>query len=227
MLLKFLVRTFYHNKIYTDEPEIFYSLYKWKLGLYELLSLRKIILLCMLLINSILVISILGITLLSVTFGSLLIGTALLFEVLELRETKRCRESNLIGLRTPAQIRTLLISNVIRKFITLNEGKALNREDWKSIKKNNIELYRDLLCDECDHTCYYYSLKIAKIVKGATLIWGAYNEPIEEGQEYYAYAVIMKNGYIYDSNMRQSEKYGDFLKLYKFKAYKIWEYDVF
>ena len=30
---------------------------------------------------------------------------------------------------------------------------------------------------------------------------------------------------IYDSNMHQSEKYEDFIKLYKFKTYKQWSYD--
>ena len=112
----------------------------------------------------------------------------------------------------------------IKKFVSMN-GRALGKKEWKAIKKYDIDLYNNLLSNECNHCCYYYSLKIARIIKDSTLIWGAMEDPFDEGLSYYAHAVIYRNGYIYDSNMRQSEKYEDFIKLYKFKLYKQWKYD--
>ena len=56
-------------------------------------------------------------------------------------------------------------------------------------------------------------------------MWGAIENLFEEGHIYYAHAVILRNGYIYDSNMRQSDNYKDFIKLYNFKLYKQWNYD--
>ena len=111
----------------------------------------------------------------------------------------------------------------IKKFVSTN-GKALGKKEWKAIKEYDIGLYHDLLSDECDHCCYYYSLEIARVIKDSILLWGAVEDPFEDGHNYYAHAVILRNGYIYDSNMHQSIKYEDFIKLYKFKLYKQWNY---
>ena len=46
--------------------------------------------------------------------------------------------------------------------------------------------------------------------------------PIEKWHKYYAHTVILRNGYIYDSNLRMSEKYEDFIKLYKINLYRQW-----
>ena len=124
---------------------------------------------------------------------------------------------------TPKQIRTKKLEQFIRKLVTQNGG-ALGKKEWKVIKKADSKLYNDLLCEDCNHWCYYYSLEIAKIIKDSILIWGAVEDPFEEGHKYYAHAVILRNGYIYDSNMRQSAKYEDFIKLFKFKLYKQWDY---
>lgn len=42
-MLKFLMRYCYGDKIHTDEPELFYKIYKWDCGLFTLISIRRII----------------------------------------------------------------------------------------------------------------------------------------------------------------------------------------
>lgn len=220
-MLEFLTRTFYHDKIYTDEPELFYKLYKWNAGLFTLISLRRVIIILSLCVGGF----IWGIFNDPKDYETAIFGAVLLILVsMDVVEMKRIIQLNPVGIRTPAQIRTLKIADCIRRYITTS-GKALGKKEWHIIKKYSVALYNDLLCDRCDYCCYSYSLKIARIITDSTLIWGAGEEPLEEGHKYYAHAVILRNGYIYDSNMRQSEKLEDFIKLYKFKTYKQWNYD--
>lgn len=218
-MLKFIMRKFYHDKIYTENPELFYNMYKWCCGLHTLVSLRSILLIRFF--------GIVGIVCLifikPLTISSAFFGIALLLLILELKEATKQAKFEAAGMKTPKQIRTVQIVTFIRRFVSMN-GRALSKKDWKAIKKVDIGLYNDLLCDDCNHCCYYYSLEIAKIIKDSILIWGAVEEPFEEGHPYYAHAVILRNGYIYDSNLRQSEKYEDFVNLYKFKLYKEWHY---
>lgn len=217
-MLKFIMRKFYHNRIYTDEPELFYQMYKWPCGLFTLLSLRNIL--------GMISFGIVGIGLMIFIkprmYGLCFINVALLLFHFEIREVQK-----IIGINseipTSKEIRTKNMEKFIRKFVSKN-GRALGRKEWKVIKNVDRELYDDLLCDACNHICYYYSLEIARLIKDSILIWGAGEDPFEEGHKYYAHAVILRNGYIYDSNMRQSTKYEDFLKLYKFKIYKQWDH---
>ena len=122
---------------------------------------------------------------------------------------------------TPERVSKIIRSLKDKGYVKV---KLKYKIDSKEIEERQItpivENINDLLSDECHHCCYYYSLEIARIIKDSILIWGAIEEPFEDGHNYYAHAVILRNGYIYDSNMRQSEKYEDFTKLYKFKLYK-------
>lgn len=218
-MLKFIMRIYYKDRIYTTEPELFYELYKYPCGILTLLSLRKVLCAIIFYLIGSCLIFFLNPILIGLSFG-----ISLILSCLQLIEVKKTIKFSYSGRKTPAEIRALRIEHFIRKIISMN-GKALGKKEWKKIKQQDIYLYHDLLSDKCLHCCYFYSLEIAKIIKDSSLIWGAVEEPFEDGHNYYAHAVILRNGYIYDSNMRQSERYEDFIKLYKFKLYKSWNYD--
>jgi len=219
-MLEFLMRIYYKNVIYTDEPKLFYKIYKWQCGLYTfVLCLEPIVVYIFGLITCICLIFVKDTTLVIIVC---IILSVLL--ILEKFESKKRIKFNAMGLRTPRQISAIKLRDFIRKIVSLN-GKALGRKEWKKIKKTDIGLYNDFLSDECEHLCYFYSLVIARIIKDSILIWGGVDDPFIEEHSYHAHAVILRNGYIYDSNMHQSEKYEDFVKLYKFKTYKQWNYD--
>lgn len=218
-MLKFIMRKYYRDRIYTDEPELFYKIYQWHCGLFTLLSLRNIlgiIICCSIAICWLIFIK-------PRIYGLVFIEIALILFILEMNEAIKQRKLENTEKMTPKQIRTIKMEQFIRKFVSQN-GRALGKREWRAIKKSDSKLYNDLLCENCNHCCYHYSLEIAKIIKDSILIWCAIEEPFEEGHKYYAHAVILRNGYIYDSNMRQSTKYVDFIKLYKCKLYKQWDY---
>jgi len=219
-MLKFFMRRIYKDLIYTDEPELFYELYKWNCGLYSVLQTRYLIFCFIFIVIGVFLI----ISPVTRILGMFLLIVAEIFFLLNGLELRKEIRYNALGARTNFQVRTLTIADFIRKYFVSKNGKALSRSDWKKIKRNNKYLYYDLLSDECNSKCYYYSLEIGKVINGLTLIWGALEEPFEEGHNYYAHAVVMKNGQIYDSNMRRSCKFEDFVKLYHFKTYKSWEY---
>lgn len=219
-MLKSITRAFYHDLIYTTEPELFYEIYKWNCGLFTFLALRKI--LAAILFGAIGIIWLIFFN--PKIYGLIFIDAFLLLLFIELKSIQKSSNINNSGTKTPKNMRTIKFQQFIRKFITCN-GKALGRKEWKTIKKQDIELYNDLLCDNCEHICYHYSLKIAKIIKDSTLIWGGIEDPFKDGHVYYAHAVILRNNYVYDSNLHQSISYADFIKLYKFKLYKKWSYD--
>ena len=222
-MLNLIMHIFCKNKIYTTESKLFYKLYKWDVGLPTLLSLRKIFYADMLFVTG-LICFIFVKSKFNFFLYLLFIFLGLLILIFQLREQVKIISYNALGARTPSQIRALQMEDFIRKFVSIN-GKALGRKEWKAIKKYDIRLYNDLLSNECNHICYYYSLEIAKVIKDSSLLWGAIEDLFEEGHIYYAHAVILRNGYIYDSNMRQSDNYKDFIKLYNFKLYKQWNYD--
>lgn len=221
-MLKLIMRIFYHDKIYTTETDIFYEMYKYICGIYILLSLcRNLCIIILILIGIVL-----SFFIKFRTIGLVFINIGIVLFILKLREQEKYIEYHLLGIRTPAEKRRDRIVYFIIKCICLN-GKALGKKEWKTIKHQNIELYHDLLSEKCLHRCYFYSLEIARIIKDSFLIWGAIEEPFYDEHKYYAHAVILRNGYIYDSNMLQSEKYEDFIKLYKFKLYKWWNYNIY
>lgn len=218
-MLELVTKFFYYDKIYTAEPKLFYKLYKWQCGLYCLLTLRRFLgAIIFLFIGLILTISFPF-----EVYEFVFLGIFIILLYIDFNECKKILKYNSLNQRTPAQIRTTQTHQRIMKLISTN-GKALGRKEWKAIKEHDITLYNDLLCDDCNHRCYFYSLEIAKIIPDCTLMWGSITCPVEPGNKQYAHAVILRNGYIYDSNMRQSEKYEDFQKLYDFKLYKEWHY---
>ena len=220
-MLKLLMRYCYKDQVYVDEKELFYEIYKWVCGLEIVISLRRIIymIICMIVAIAFLF---LGVSKLLIISCYILLEFLLFLWIRQ--EQKKQARFNMAGMRTPSQIRAFFIEEWIRKYIS-KKGKALGKKEWKMIKESDIGLYNDLLCEECNHCCYFYSLEIAKIIKDSILIWGAIEDPFENTKKYYAHAFILRNGYIYDSNMRQSIKYEDFVKIFNFKLYKEWSYE--
>ncbi len=219
-MLKFAARYFYHGKIYTSEKNLFYDFYKWTVGLDTLLNMREIIYACFF--------CLLGIAYMALSrhayIGYVLFDIGVIILLLNTFDKEDIQILHQLGAKSKSECRSAKISEFIRKFVSLN-GKALGLKEWRKIKKENVVLYKNLLSNECWRQCYYYSLEIAKIIKDCTLLWGGIKDPFESSSVFYAHAVILRNGYVYDTNFRQSVKYEDFKKLYQFKIYKMWDYE--
>lgn len=221
-MLQLLVYIFFSKRIYTDEKKLFSKVYKYPAGIMLIFDIYKIILPLICLILAF-VFFILTFVFLILALYFLILGLSsyffitcffvLLFSILP---------TIILHSKSTERIEKLVTS--IRKFYTLNKNKALTKNDWKKIKKTAPKLYEDLLSEKCNHYCYYYSLEIAKLITDTTLIWCGVKSPFDFNTTYYAHAVILKNGYIYDSNLRESVKYEDYVKLYSLKLYKYFEY---
>ena len=201
------------NEAHTAE---FYEVYKYTIGLYYILSIRKLLVTF--------IFAIMGpiefLAKQTIPFMCIICSCILLsLQMLDLIKIRTAK-----GVTTSSERRTMKILNVIMMFIN-KKGKALGKKEWKAIKKSNIELYKALLSNESEEECYYYSLETARIVKDCEVIWGAVKDPLEPSNKYYAHAIIFKDGYVYDSNIRQSVEYKIYKNLYKLKKYRSWSYD--
>jgi len=109
------------------------------------------------------------------------------------------------------------------KWFTLHNNKVISIKDWRKIKSQNKNLYLKLLSEESNNFCYKYSLELALMLKDVELIWCSVNCPIEHDS--FAHAIIVKNGYVYDSNRRLCYKFEDYVKFSNLKVYKTWSYE--
>lgn len=132
-MLKFLTRYCYGNKIHTDEPELFYKLYKWDCGLFILISLRRRI--CAIILE---IVGIIGLIFIKTRiYALLLLNVGMIIFILETREVSRQIYFCVMGCKTPAQIRTNQIVDFIRKYVSIT-GKALGLREWKKIKTGYV-----------------------------------------------------------------------------------------
>ncbi|MBE5821061.1 MAG: hypothetical protein E7311_00545 [Clostridiales bacterium] len=234
-MLAAVTKFFYKDDIYTDELDLFAQMYKLECGLYTFLIYRYIVLsmICT-------IFSVIFILFKFKIVGYLLLFIAYFFVLLEWLKKKNMEkvaeiedkvgkgnfDYTLIKKRKHKDFidRTHKITDFIRKIVVISGSKAVTRKEWKKIKKYDKWFYEELLSNESNHLCYYYSLELARILKDVTLVWGAVTDVFEEDMPLYAHAFIMKGEYIYDTNRRTTFKFEDYAKLCNFKIYKKWNY---
>lgn len=103
-------------------------------------------------------------------------------------------------------------------------GPVITKKDWERIKKKNPKLYRKANSKASLCHCYDYSRKLAMYLKNAKLMYCATIHH-EDGKT--AHAVILKNGYVYDTNLRQHvelEYYVELLDVIVYRTFSKSEY---
>ena len=100
---------------------------------------------------------------------------------------------------------------------------------WKRIqvKKFDKEFYHHIQTEECDKQCYRCTFKLAHLLNDSKvkILWIA-GTPFDD-EDRYGHAVLVKNGYILDTNTRRSYKRKKYLKAMQaeiFYEYSLEEY---
>ena len=100
---------------------------------------------------------------------------------------------------------------------------------WKRmyVKRIDKTFYKYLQTDECEGKCYKCSFKLANLLNDprVTILWFAATS--FEDSLRYGHAVLVRNGYILDTNTRRSYKKDQYLKVLKaeiFYEYTLREY---
>ena len=125
----------------------------------------------------------------------------------------------------PNKIERFLEENIRRYFVT-PKGNALNKNDFKVIKKQNKSLYYEITSNYCKGICYLYARDIALLFPDSNLIYCAATNPTKQ-DEIFAHAILERNGEIYDTNRRMSYKIEDYQKIFKIDIFKKWTYEEF
>lgn len=117
------------------------------------------------------------------------------------------------------------LCDLFLKLFTLFNNRILSIKDWKIIKSLDPKLYLDLTSDASFGFCYHYSRELGLVLKNVSLVWCSLYGPLEHC--HFAHAFILKDGYLYDSNLRLSYKFEDYAKITNLKVYKTWSYEEF
>lgn len=102
---------------------------------------------------------------------------------------------------------------------------VISFKDWKNIKKRCKKLYYSARSEICNHECYATTYAIANTLKNPEIkiLWIA----IQSAEKRSGHAVILRNGRIYDSNLRRTftyDKYFEAFDVEVFKEYSLEEY---
>lgn len=103
--------------------------------------------------------------------------------------------------------------------------QVISFKDWKNIKKRCKTLYYGARSEACNHECYTTTYALANTLKNPEIkiLWIS----VQCEEKRYGHAVILKNGKIYDSNLRRTFNYDKYFKAFNveiFKEYSIAEY---
>ena len=101
----------------------------------------------------------------------------------------------------------------------LLDTRVISFKDWKKIKKFNKKFYHDLRSNESYCYCYDYTFDLVSILKNpkVRLIWLC---AVDVQGKKYGHAVIEKNGFIYDTNLRRTFSKDKYLKISLAEIYR-------
>lgn len=215
MLRMIMMARYYQSYQHIENRELVYKAFKWEK------TLPKVISMCKILIYSLpYYISLILVTNIKRNLELVCVLLALLPFVILYR---RCR--TMMNPFYPNKVEKFIERNIRRYFVT-PKGNALNKEDFRQIKKQNPGLYLEITSDDCEGYCYSYARDIALLFPDSKLIYGAATDPFKK-DHIFAHVVLARNGEIYDTNRRMSYKREDYETIYKLQIYRIWTYEEF
>lgn len=202
-----------------ENKELVYEAFKWEDTLPLVIGICKI-LIYMLTYGILLILLTEKISLIAKSLEIIVIPLTFLPVVIFFRRRKRMRNPFF-----PNRVERFLERNIRRYFVT-PKGNALNKDDFKALKKQNSRLYWEITSDYCGGICYDYARDIALLFTDSKLIYCAATNPFEKNQVF-AHVVLERNGEIFDTNRRMSYKKEDYETIFKVQIYKKWTYDEF
>lgn len=105
--------------------------------------------------------------------------------------------------------------------------KVFNIRKRLRLKKIDKEFYQHIQTEECNNQCYRCTFKLAYLLNDSKvkILWIS-GTPFDD-EDRYGHAVLVKNGYILDTNTRRSYKRKKYLKAMQaeiFYEYSLEEY---
>ena len=88
-------------------------------------------------------------------------------------------------------------------------GPVITADDWLRISLTNYSLYRILAQEDNNGKCFSTTIAIAMYVPGCELVYGSMK--LEDGSDT-AHVVLLKNGWVYDSNHKIHLEYEEYKK---------------
>jgi hypothetical protein len=103
-------------------------------------------------------------------------------------------------------------------------SRVITRKDWRSVRKKCEEDYKYFRSVNSSGHCYDVTFSIANFIKNKNIkiIW-LLCDLEKEGK--FGHAVLEKNGYVYDPNLRRTYKLKKYIKYTRGKIYRVFSFD--
>lgn len=102
-------------------------------------------------------------------------------------------------------------------------GKALTKEDFKTIKKEKDSLFMAISTGLCQGYCYSVSFELLKVLKeGHMEFWAiqCFGKEENDDKPYTMHAIYVKDGWAFDTFSARQYKVDELAEIYKAKKYK-------
>ena len=124
-----------------------------------------------------------------------------------------------------------LLTQKLYYLMCTRKGKALSKEDLKTIKRDNDVLYYFIETQECNGYCYSVCFEICKVLKKGSIEFIAMkkNFPCEEedndGKSYTMHVLYLNDGWCFDTYSSRQYPIEKFHNINKAKVYKEFSYN--
>lgn len=104
--------------------------------------------------------------------------------------------------------------------IRLLNHKVITCKNWRKIKRYDKYKYRYLRSEECNHECYDTTKWLADFIKDPEIkiVWLGVDDIWDDSR--WGHAILKKGDWVYDTNLRRTYKFEDYIKTLKAEIFK-------
>jgi hypothetical protein len=120
--------------------------------------------------------------------------------------------------------------NKIFFYLYTKNGKALSKADFKTIQKNDVELYYEMSNLNCSGFCYAICFCLLKVLKKGTMKFVAVKclsvdkEEVKSNRAYTMHVLFVNNGWAYDTYSQLQFPLEELIDIFKGKVYKDFDF---
>ena len=126
----------------------------------------------------------------------------------------------------------IVLTGELAKWLYFNtytiRGKALSKEDFKIIERENEELYQKISTQECQGYCYSICFEMCRALKKGSIEFLAVRECLDDensGKAFTMHVLYLNNGWAFDTFSSAQYPIEKLHKIYEAKIYKTFCFD--
>lgn len=122
---------------------------------------------------------------------------------------------------------TSYVSRTLHYYFFTKRGKAISKEDFRTLRKKNRLLYLTILGQDCRGMCYAVCFALLQALKKGCIQFISVNEFTSKKETPFetVHVIYVHNNYAFDTYCHRQLPLNDFLEIHQAKIYKIFKYE--